>query len=298
VTFATIAYDASRSDDVLDLLERVYGERPDPRELDWWFDGNPVGPRALFLAEDDAGVIGVLGASFYRALVHGDETRVALPLWAATDPRARGRGVFQKLNAELERTVRDAGAPLQLGFTNRMAGPIYVAKLGWVDVARPRLWARIVAPVGRRIRGKRDRFAASHERAYALVAPQMRNHFVRSREYLDWRYATAPREYTTIDAKSGFAVVGTKRRGKLVVAFVADLVAPNTREAISLLRACVRKARGAHVMLALVPSPYRAAFAAVGFTPTPKTIRLIGKSLDGRAIPNDWDFTLGDTDYF
>jgi hypothetical protein len=46
----------------------------------------------------------------------------------------------------------------------------------------------------------------------------------------------------------------------------------------------------------------RAAFASLGFAPTPMTIRLIGKSLapDGR-VPTGkghWYFALGDTDIF
>ena len=82
--------------------------------------------------------------------------------------------------------------------------------------------------------------------------------------------------------------------------FVADLVAPTLRETRALLRTCVRAARGARVLLALLPAVHVRAYLAAGFVPTPETIRLIGHALDGPLPvgPRAWHFTLGDTDYF
>ncbi len=110
MSIETVAYHASRRDDVFDLLERGRGHPTDPREFDWWFDGNPVGPRTIVLAEENGLLAGVLGASFYRTMVGGRETLSALPLWAVTDEAFRGRGIFQRLNAEVERVARAAGA--------------------------------------------------------------------------------------------------------------------------------------------------------------------------------------------
>jgi hypothetical protein len=45
---------------------------------------------------------------------------------------------------------------------------------------------------------------------------------------------------------------------------------------------------------------HRAAFASLGFVPTPMTIRLIGHALEG-PLPTgrgSWSFSLGDTDFF
>ena len=129
------------------LLDRVRGYELDPAEFDWWFDGNPVGPRTIALAEEDGRVVGVLGASHYRTVVGGRETLSTLPLWAVTDPDFQGRGIFQRLNGEIERAAREVGASVELGFTNKLAGPIYIAKLGWLDVHRLRIWARPLVPV-------------------------------------------------------------------------------------------------------------------------------------------------------
>jgi GNAT superfamily N-acetyltransferase len=295
----TIDYEPSRLDGVLRLFDRVYGEAPSAEEFAWWFDGNPVGPRSVFLADDEGRVAGVLGASFYRSVVAGRETLVALPLWAVTDPDYRGRGIFQRLNAAVERAARAAGASLELGFTNRMAGPIYVSKLGWSDVHRLRVWGRPL--VGRRRTTDRaERFGEHEELAYRLLAPRLRSHFVRDAAYLNWRYADSTRPYTLLRSANGYAVVGRKRIRGIDSAFVADLVAPTVRETRALLRRCVRAARGARVLLALLPAVHARAYLAAGFLPTPQTIRLIGRALDGPLPvgPHAWHFTLGDTDVF
>src|SRR6185503_7976553 len=125
VSGRTLAYEPARRAEVFALLDRVRGYELDPAEFDWWFDGNPVGPRTIALAEEDGRTVGVLGASHYRTIVDGRETISTLPLWAVTDPDFQGRGIFQRLNGEVERAARDAGATVELGFTNKLAGPIY-----------------------------------------------------------------------------------------------------------------------------------------------------------------------------
>jgi GNAT superfamily N-acetyltransferase len=303
VSIETLAYEPARRDEVFELLERVRGYPTDEREFDWWFDGNPVGPRTIALAQEDGRLAGVLGASFYRTVVQGRETLAALPLWAVTDEAFRGRGIFQRLNGEVERIAREAGATLELGFTNRMAGPIYIAKLGWLDVHRLRVWARPILPGtvrGTVARADPKDFAPFAERVYRAVAARWPNHFVRDVAYLNWRYVNSPRGYTLLESRRGYVVVGRKQLRGRETAYVADLVAPTRRETISLLRQAVRAARGARVLLALVPPGQLAAYAAFGFVPSPMTIRLIGHALEGE-LPlgrRAWHFTLGDTDFF
>jgi hypothetical protein len=300
VSIETLAYDPGRQAEVFDLLDRGRGIRTDEREFAWWFDGNPVGPKTVVLAQEGELIAGVLGASFYRAVVLGSETLVALPLWAVTDEGFRGRGIFQRLNGEVERIAKESGATLELGFTNKQAGPIYISKLGWLDVHRLRVWGRPLLPFGPRQGADLHRFGLEQEAAYRSVAPAMRSHFVRDVAYLNWRYADSPHAYTLLGSRNGYAVVGRKRVRGIDAAYVADLVAPSLGETLGLLRRCARAARGARIMLALAPPAHRAALAAFGFVPTPMTIRLIGHALQGE-LPlgsGAWHFTLGDTDFF
>jgi GNAT superfamily N-acetyltransferase len=295
-----VAYDPSRRDDVFDLLARGRGHETDPQEFDWWFDGNPVGPRTIVLAQDDGRLAGVLGASFYRAVVDERETLTALPLWAVTDEAFRGRGIFQRLNGEVERIAREHGATLELGFTNRLAGPIYVSKLGWSDVAGLRVWARPLRPARARAGAEGSHPVAALENAYRAVAARLPNHFVRDASYLAWRFADTPRRYRIVTSASGYVVVGRKRFRGVDAAYVADLVAPTFGATRRLLREAVRASRGARVLLALMPGLHAGAYVTAGFLPTPMTIRLIGHALDG-PLPigrRAWHFTLGDTDFF
>lgn len=298
----TVPYEPTRLEAVMRIFEKVYGQSPPAGEFEWWFEGNPTGPRTVFVAEEDGQVAGVLGASFYRAVVRGTERLVALPLWAVTDPDFQGRGIFQRLNGEIERVARAQGAVLELGFTNRSAGPIYIAKLSWQDVHRLRIWARPL----RRGRAHADgdvhlhRFVAGQENAYRDLAPRLRNHFVRDTAYLNWRYADSPRRYTVLTERDGYAVLGRKQVKGVDTAYVADLVAPTFRSTRRLLARAITEARGARVLLALMPAVHRLAYVSAGFAPTPQTIRLIGHALEGD-LPvgrGQWHFTLGDTDYF
>ena len=146
-----------------------------------------------------------------------------------------------------------------------------------------------------------QRFGPEQEGAYRALRDRLPSHFVRDSAYLNWRYADSPRAYTLLASPSGYAVVGRKQFRGVDTAYVADLVAPTFRETRRLLRRCVRAARGARALLALLPAVHASAYVSAGFVPTPETIRLIGHALDPGALPlgpKAWHFTLGDTDYF
>ena len=216
-----------------------------------------MGPRTIALAEEDERVVGVLGASHYRAVVGGREAIATLPLWAVTDPEFQGRGIFQRLNGEVERAARETGAALELGFTNKLAGPIYIAKLGWLDVARLRIWARPLLPGRGRDGGERlERFGAEQEAPTARCETGSR--VVRDSAYLNWRYADSPRAYTLLASPSGYAVVGRKQLRGVDTAYVADLVAPTFRETRRLLKHCCARRVGARALLACFPQCMRA----------------------------------------
>ena len=129
----------ARRDEFLALLQENYGSAMSPAEFDWWFDGNPAGPRVLNEARDDDGTaLGVLAMSCFR-MNHG---LAAYAVHAVTTSAARGRGVFSTLELHNEQQAADAGAPWAFGFTNPMAGPILVGKLGWEDLTSLRIWVR------------------------------------------------------------------------------------------------------------------------------------------------------------
>lgn len=302
--------ESDRRDAFLGLMREVYGEAMSEADFDWYFERNPVGGRILSAAEEDGRVLGVLAMSLGRAVVDGDEQLVAFAVHAVTHPDSRGKGVFSGLELRNEERATEEGARLALGFTNPMAGPILVGKLGWRDLYRMRLWARVLRPLralrrrgGGGLAASRgralERFGAEQERAWRGVASGWGNCLVRDAAYLNWRYVDAPKDYRAFASANGYAVVGHAVQKGFSSAVVCDLVGP-PREQPRLLRRCLREARGGADVAIGVPAPgQRAAFVALGFVPTPMTIRVIGKPLVPDApLPARWHFAPGDTDFF
>ena len=301
---------SERRGEFLGLMRDVYGEAMSDADFEWFFERNPAGGSVLSAAEEDGRVLGVLAMSCARAVVHGRDERVAFAVHAVTHPAARGKGVFSRLELRNEERAAEEGASLALGFTNPMAGPILVGKLGWRDLYRMRLWARVLRPL-RALRrrgggglpesrgGALERFGPSQEAAWRAVLPAWGNCLVRDAAYLNWRYVEAPKDYRAFASANGYAVVGHAVQKGFSSAVVCDLVGPR-RELVGLLRRCLREARGGADVAIGVPAPGQTAvYAAVGFVPTPMTIRVIGKPLrEGAPLPDRWHFSPGDTDFF
>jgi len=266
-------------DEFLALMRETYGSAMSEAEFDWWFDRNPAGPRILNAArEEDGAPLGVLAMSLTRL----DGGLAAFAVHAVTTPAARGRGVFSTLELHNEEQAAALGAVWALGFTNPMAGPILVGKLGWEDVTSLRIWVR---PKGIRKSG-RVRATRIDVRPRELPA----QHIARDEEYLRWRYADSPRVY----AQHGDVVVTHATWHGLSSAIVCE-------HGRGLERALRRV--DAQIAVAMVNPGEEARFLAHGFVPTPRTIRFIGKRLapDAPPLPKErsaWRLYLGDVDFF
>jgi GNAT superfamily N-acetyltransferase len=288
-----VIVEPARRDEFLALMVETYGESMSAAEFDWWFDRNPAGPRILNEARDDDGTpLGALAMSSFRM----SQGLAAFAVHAVTTPRARGRGVFSTLELHNERVATEAGATWALGFTNPMAGPILVGRVGWEDVTSLRIWVR---PKRLRKRGRGalreaatvEPFSKRHAVSYDA------HHVVRDPAYLTWRYADSPRPYVRLEDGDGWAVVTHAVWHGFSSAVICEAVCRPR-----LLRRCVR-AVDADLAVAMVNPGEERTYLAAGFVPTPRTIRFIGKRLtdDAPELPmrrDAWHFTLGDLDFF
>jgi GNAT superfamily N-acetyltransferase len=280
-------------DEFLALMVETYGDAMSADEFDWWFDRNPAGPRILNAAREDDGVtLGVLAMSAARM----SQGLAAFAVHAVTAPAARGRGVFSTLELENERVAAEAGASWALGFTNPMAGPVLVGKLGWEDVASLRIWVR-PRRVRRRGRGGLRVAAGVEPFAERHAVSYRGHHVVRDVGYLTWRYAQSPRGYARLEDGSGWAVVTHAVWHGFSSAVICEAVC-----GAALLRRAVR-AVDADLAVAMVNPGEERTYLAAGFVPTPRTIRFIGKRLTPDAPPlakrrDAWHLTLGDLDFF
>ena len=338
MSFRVVRYSADQRAALVSLLARVGTTQLSDEEFAWWFERNPAGEGIVSLAVDGGEVVGVAAMSFFRTSLNGVETRLAIPVNVATDPRYRGQGVFSTLERENEAAAAESGSPLTVTFPNGVSYPIFMSRLGWIDLPRLRLWARplragavlryalgrpgqrggLSAPDAdpRSIRGLEvrlvDRFGPELDELGRRAAAGYGSHFVRDAEYFNWRYLDSPRDYRCFGAfrdgeLTGVAVVGHTFKHGVSAGFLADLVvAPDGRqETRALLSRAIAEVRGGADVLVLLSPPSRAqrrALLGAGFAPTNTKLRFIGKPLhDGIRIDERagaWHFTLGDFDFF
>ena len=322
MSFTTVRYTPERRADLVALLARVGTTQLTDDEFRWWFDRNPAGEGIVSLAVDGDEVVGVAAMSFFRTALNGSATRLAIPVNVATDPRYRGQGVFSTLERENEAAAAESGSPLTVTFPNGASYPIFISRLGWIDLPRLRLWARplrasavaryLLRRPGARAGGLRPRDSSSRPIRGLDVRPVVRfgpdfdeigraaasgygNHFVRDAEYFNWRYLDSPRDYRCFGAYRsgalmGFAVVGHTFKHGVSAGFLADLVVgPGDSSATrALLARALDEVRGGADALVLLPPPGRAerrALVRSGFAPTNKRLRFIGKVLrDGAEL--------------
>jgi GNAT superfamily N-acetyltransferase len=284
---------AAQREEFLALMGETYGAAMTPAEFDWWFDRNPAGPRILNEARDDDGTaLGTLAMSF-AAMSQG---LAAFAVHAVTTPAARGRGVFSTLELHNEEEAERAGAPWALGFTNPMAGPILVGRVGWEDVTSLRIWVR-PRRLRKRGRGALREAATAEPFSDRQSVSYDAHHIARDPAYLTWRYADSPRQYVRLEDGEAWAVVTHAVWHGFSSAVICEAVCGP-----SLIRRCVR-AVDADLAVAMVNPGEERTYLAAGFVPTPRTIRFIGKRLsdDAPELPkrrDAWHFTLGDLDFF
>ena len=338
MTFQSVRYAPEWRASLVALLARVETTQLTDEEFSWWFDRNPAGEGIVSLAVDGGEVVGVAAMSFFRTRLDGTETRLAIPVNVATDSRYRGQGVFSTLQQENEEAAAASGSPLTVTFPNAKSYPIFIRRLGWIDLPRLRLWARPlrVSAVGRYALGRAgehggmrepssasrvfhglevrpvERFGADMDALGASAGASYGNHFSRDAAYFNWRYLDSPRDYRCFgayraDELVGVAVVGHTFKHGVSAGFLADLVAaPEDGAAIrALVSRSLAEVKGGADALVLLPPPssvQRRALARAGFAPTNKKLRFIGKPLhEGARIDERsaaWHFTLGDFDFF
>ena len=290
-------FEPAHREDYLRLLREAWGARAlQPAEFDWWFDGNPAGSLRS-VATLEGRVVGVAGHTLLRMVLEGEERLATFSVHATTDAAARGRGIFVALERRHEVQAAERGAKVALAFASAPTAPLFLGPLGWTEIGRYRIWARPLRPrpaARQRALGGNDVGEWDGDAAGGWP-----NHVVRDATHLRWRYAGSPRGYRVLRTSGGYAVVGSKRHGRLRVGVLADL-AGRRGELRPLLRASTRAARGLDALIAVPAPEQRRAFLAAGFLPTPRSLHFVGRALAGtlNTDPRAWRFTLGDTDFY
>jgi GNAT superfamily N-acetyltransferase len=275
-----VEYDPARRADVADLMGRVWGVRPDERELAWFYEENPVRPASVLLAEEGGKTVATAAISFVRMAIGGESIVVGMPLRVATDPGYRGRGLFGELEAENEARAGASGVRLLLTVPNDASAPVFLDRLGWSALPPLRIWARARLGLHRPRAVRVARFGPGRS-----DRPGRRDRVLRDGAWLNWRFAEAPSRYVLLE-REGYAAA--RRRGRLgiVAAVRGDLLAD-----------CAA-ATGAHAVIAAPPPWQERRYLRGGYVPTHRTFTVLGKALHpGQAVPARPHFELGDLDF-
>ncbi|MBV8394960.1 MAG: GNAT family N-acetyltransferase [Actinobacteria bacterium] len=257
-----VEYEPARAPAVADLMDRVWGKRPDERELHWLYEDNPVAPAAVLLAEEDGRVVASAAMTYARMSLGGAEVLAGMPVHLATDPAYRRRGIFAELQAANEERARQRGARALFVVPTESSASVLRGGLGWSDLPALRVWARPGLPGGRR-----EYVAEPGDRV------------LRDEAWLDWRFRRAPRRYEVLKGH-GYAVLGRRGRPGVIAASDGLLAPPSGPLGVA------------------APPPWAtAAYLRAGWLPTPRTFTLLGKSL-GAPLPARPHFELGDLDVF
>jgi GNAT superfamily N-acetyltransferase len=289
------AYEPAQRDDYLRLLHDAWGDAAlSGHEFDWWFESNPEGSLRS-VARMDGKVVSVAAHSLFKMALGGTVQLVSFSVHATTAPSARGQGIFAALEEKHEREAQERGAAVVLAFASEPTAPIFLGRLGWTEIGRLRIWARPFTRLRRRGPpvAPFDRFTLGRD-----AAAEWPNHMVRDPRYLNWRFATSPRDYLALADGGTYAVLGHKQHRGVSIATIADLVADDPRP---LLRACLARVKpGTRALFAVPARRHRRDYLQLGFVPTRHALHLMGKALAGSLNPDvrAWRFTLGDTDFF
>lgn len=169
---------------VLLALTNAFGQGFDREWFDWKHRDGPWGPSLGWIAQDDAGLVGVRLFLRWR-LQDGEHNYNALrPCDTVTVPRARGRGVFRALTEHAISSL-DENADLLFNTPNANSKPGYL-KMGFVEWGTVRQRVFLVLP--RRVGLTDSPVLPAHQGAGVRTMLEQ--------VFLSWRYERCPsRDY-------------------------------------------------------------------------------------------------------
>ena len=136
----------------------------------------------------DGRVVGVAGHSLYRMVLGGEERLATFSVHATTHESARGRGIFAALERKHEQEAQELGAAVVLAFASAPTAPIFLGPLGWTEIARLRVWARLLPAVGASDASPAEKLGDGNDAVASWL-----NHVIRDETFLRWRYLDSPR---------------------------------------------------------------------------------------------------------
>ncbi|NQS89412.1 GNAT family N-acetyltransferase [Patescibacteria group bacterium] len=228
-------------------MELIQGHKTTPEEFIWWFENNPTRDLNIYLAINNAQIIGISCHSAFKMLHNGQEHIVSFPLNVLTHPQYREQGIFSRLQLANEEHANKIGCPFMLGFPNAVTTPIFLNEFGWNKIRTPILYLRplkfetIVSKINfiswtssfvkllnpffeKEVRIAKyglstkevPEFGQWVDDIFEANIPLLRSCIVRRKEYLNWRFFQDPqKEYRVFAVRKGSEIIGYYVLGKI-----------------------------------------------------------------------------------
>lgn len=303
---------------VVPILRRALNKLDDPNYedfLDWKHRQNPFGVSPGWVALHDQRIIGYRTMLRWRFLrPDGRPLTAVRAVDTATDPDYQGLGIFRTLTLKAVAELTAAGNGLVFNTPNDKSRPGYL-KMGWQVLRRvpvgvlpagPRALARMLASrtpaqlwsepteVGLPATALQESELAQGLLEYA---PRRGLRTDRDQAYLVWRTAFGPLNYRVLtvaaDPAAGGLIFRLRRRGAALEAAIVELLVPNRRTGIRLVRRLLHET-GADYAIAVRSQ------LATALPPLPRQGPLLtGRPLAASVPPaSSWVLTLGDIELF
>ncbi|MBK8459394.1 MAG: GNAT family N-acetyltransferase [Micropruina sp.] len=283
----------------------------------WKHQQNPFGESPAWVALHEDRIVGFRTFVRWRFIDAGGRKLKALrAVDTATAPDFQGLGIFRRLTLQAVAELTLAGEDLIFNTPNSQSRPGYL-KMGW-SVARRLPIAVLPAGPGSMARMVTSRVPAAKwsepsavglDAGAALADPALAEALLahapsrgvrtdRSPAYLAWRTALPSLAYRLLlvdeaDPAAGGIIFRLRRRGEAVEAAVIELLVPDPRRQLRLLRRMLGETR-ADYAIALRTGPWAGLIPFPGQGPLLTTRPLASSP----PAPHDWTLTLGDVELF
>jgi len=220
----------------------------------WMHENNPSGKSWIEVAETDSKIVGCSALSPVRMKVEDKVVLGFQSMNTMTHPDYQHQGIYRTLALRTYSRASRNRAVIGYRFPNKESHPIAVNRLGWIDVARPKVWFKVRGLLGSKAPSvpeltvtRVETFEDWVDNLWSRVPGQSRIMVVRSKAHLNWRYFSAPSvDYLVYTARGaddvvrGYMVFQQGHRGRLRVNRIFDILADSTEAAQHLITESVK----------------------------------------------------------
>ena len=310
---------------VLTLLNQVFQKQQrtsdnnrDSAFWEWKYENNPFGRAVLHLGEYKGEILATATFWPWKLQINNIKYHFFQPCDTVVSEKARGKGLFKRINMARIDYARNVGADAIFNFPNENSLPGYL-KMGWYFLGKVKWMVRVLRPLtvtSGMLRNKQseklsvpNHLRINSEKVNTLdLEGDIQSGFLHTavtRDYLKWRYVNHPtRSYGIImfrmeDSVTGAAVFTLSKRHKMKEMVITELLG-KVEYTSQLMKKVIREAKKMKIGYVAVmnqPSRNTNSWWKLGFIPrNEKNLVCYPLNPEMKAVCTDmssWDLSAG-----